>query len=201
MKQIALRYIQDRMDATADHRRIAQRAMPDTAPGDLSRFTYSSVIAAPAADVFRWHEQPGALAALTPAALVRIEEQEGGIRDGGRVTVSVGLGRARLRWSMRHYGFIDGRRFCDEQVAGPFAVWRHAHLFEPLGPSQTLYEDRIVFAVARRRALNRVAAAMLRPLLTIAFAHRHRVVRAGVGRSRLPRASRFALSSSTGTYR
>jgi lipocalin/uncharacterized protein YbjT (DUF2867 family) len=32
------------------------------------------------------------------AALVRIEEQEGGIRDGGRVTVSIGLGPARLRW-------------------------------------------------------------------------------------------------------
>jgi uncharacterized protein YbjT (DUF2867 family)/lipocalin/ligand-binding SRPBCC domain-containing protein len=162
-------------------RRIAQRAVRDTAPGDLARFTYSSVLGAPAADVFRWHEQSGALAALTPAVLVRIEEQEGGIRDGGRVTVSMGLGPARLRWSMRHYGYIDGRRFCDEQVAGPFAVWRHAHLFESLGPSQALYEDRLEFAVARRRALNRVAAAVLRPLLTMVFAHRHRIVRAAIG--------------------
>jgi hypothetical protein len=118
-------------------RRLAQRAVRNTAPADLARFTYSSVVGAPAADVFRWHEQPGALAALTPAALVRIEERDGGIRDGGRVTVSIGLGPARLRWSVRHYGYIDGRRFCDEQVAGPFAVWRHVHLFESLGPSWT----------------------------------------------------------------
>jgi uncharacterized protein YbjT (DUF2867 family)/ligand-binding SRPBCC domain-containing protein len=165
-------------------RRIARRAVGGTAPGDLPRFTYSSVVAAPTADLFRWHEQPGALAALTPAALVRIEQQEGGICDGGRVTVSIGLGRARLRWSMRHYGYADGRRFCDEQVAGPFAVWRHAHLFESLGSSQTLYEDRIEFAVTRRRALNRLAAAVLRPLLQIAFAHRHRVVRAAMGHAR-----------------
>jgi ligand-binding SRPBCC domain-containing protein len=165
-------------------RRIAQRAVRDTTPGDLSRFTYSSIVGAPAGDVFRWHEQPGALAALTPAALVRIEEQEGGIRDGGRATVSIGLGRARVRWSMRHDGYVAGRRFSDHQVAGPFAVWRHAHLVEPLGPSQTLYEDRIEFAVARDPALNRIAAAMLRPLLTIAFAHRHRVVRAAIGRAR-----------------
>ena len=182
-------------------RRIALRAVRDTAPGDLSRFAYSSIIGAPAAHVFRWHEQPGALAALTPAALVRIEQQDGGIRDGGRVTVSIGLGRARLRWSMRHYGYVDGRRFCDEQVAGPFAVWRHAHLFELLGPSQTLYEDRIVFAVTRRRALNRVAAAMLRPLLAIAFAHRHRVVRTAVGNARqrvVPRwAAALALVAAT----
>ena len=175
-------------------RRLAQRAVRDTAPGDLARFTYSSVLGAPDADVFRWHEQPGALAALTPAALVRIEERDGGIRDGGRVTVSIGLGPARLRWSMRHYGYINGRRFCDEQVAGPFAVWRHAHLFESLGPSQTLYEDRIEFAVARRLALNRLAAAVLRPLLRIAFAYRHRVVRTAVGSARPGLAPRWAAA-------
>jgi lipocalin/uncharacterized protein YbjT (DUF2867 family)/ligand-binding SRPBCC domain-containing protein len=175
-------------------RRIAQRAVQDAAPGDLSRFTYSSIMGASAADVFRWHEQPGALAALTPSGLVRIEQQEGGIRDGGRVTVSIGLGRARLRWSMRHYGYIDGRRFCDEQVSGPFAVWRHAHLFESLGSSQTLYEDRIEFAVARRRALNRLAAAVLQPLLWIAFAHRHRVVRTAIGNSRQRVAPRWATA-------
>jgi apolipoprotein D and lipocalin family protein len=149
---------------------------------------------APAADVFRWHEQTGALAALTPATLVRIEQREGGIRDGGRVTVSIGIGRARVRWSMRHYGYIDGRRFCDEQVAGPFAVWRHAHVFESLSPRQTLYEDRIEFAVWRRRALNRLAAAVLRPLLRIAFAHRHRVVRTAIGNARPRVAPRWAAA-------
>jgi uncharacterized protein YbjT (DUF2867 family)/ligand-binding SRPBCC domain-containing protein len=179
-------------------RRIAQRAVRDTAPVDLARFTYSSILGAPAADVFRWHEQPGALAALTPAALVRIERQEGGIRDGGSVTVSIGLGPARLRWSIRHYGYIDGWRFCDEQVAGPFAVWRHAHLFESLGPSQTLYEDRIEFAVARRRALNRLAAAVLRPLLRIAFAHRHRVVRTAIGNARPSTAAAQAAARDNG---
>ena len=175
-------------------RRVAQRAVRDTAPGDLSRFSYASVIGAPVADTFRWHEQPGALAALTPAALVRIDQREGGIRDGGRVTVSIGLGRARLRWSIRHYGYIDGRRFCDEQVAGPFGVWRHAHLFESLGPSRTLYEDRIEFAIGRRRALSRLAAAVLRPLLRIAFAHRHRVVRAAIGDGRQRVAPRWAAA-------
>jgi apolipoprotein D and lipocalin family protein len=126
--------------------------------------------------------------------LVRIEPQEGGIRDGGRVTVSIGLGPARLCWSMRHYGYIDGRRFCDEQVAGPFAVWRHVHLFESLGPSRTLYQDRLEFAVARRGTLNRLAAAVLRPLLRIAFAHRHRVVRAAVGSARRRLAPRWAAA-------
>ena len=127
-------------------RRIAEHAGPCLAPGHASTFTYGSIIGAPTAEVFRWHEQPGALAALKPARLVRIEQQAGGIRDGGRVTVSIGVGSLRLRWVLRHYGYIAGRRFCDEQVRGPFAVWRHTHLFEPIGSSQTLYQDRIEFA-------------------------------------------------------
>ena len=166
-------------------RRIAQHATGDAAPVRVPKFTYSSVIGAPAAEVFRWHEQPEALAALTPAALVRIEQQEGGIRDGGRVTASIGLGRARARWTIQHYGYIHDRRFCDEQLRGPFALWRHMHLFEPIGPSQTLYEDRLEFAVARSGALNRLAAAVLQPVLTLVFAHRHRIVRARVGRRRV----------------
>jgi lipocalin/uncharacterized protein YbjT (DUF2867 family)/ligand-binding SRPBCC domain-containing protein len=175
--------------------RIAQRATRDTAPSGLTKFTFSSIIGAPAAEVFRWHEQPGALAALTSTALVRIEQQEGGIRDGAHVTGSIGLGRVRARWTMRHHGYVHGRRFCDEQVRGPFAIWRHAHLFEPIGPSQTLYEDRLEFAVTHRRALNHLAASVLRPVLTLAFAHRHRIVRAGVGRARRRLAQRWAAAA------
>jgi len=172
--------------------RIAEHGGPCLAPGHASTFTSGSIIGAPTAEVFRWHEQPGALAALTPARLVRIEQQAGGIRDGGRVTVSIGVGSLRVRWVLRHYGYIAGRRFCDEQVRGPFAVWRHTHLFEPIGSSQTLYQDRIEFAVARSGPLNRLAATVLRPVLTLAFANRHRTVRAAVSSAHPKIARRWA---------
>ena len=173
-------------------RRIAEHAGPRLAPAHASTFNYGSIIGAPTAEVFRWHEQPGALAALTPARLVRIEQQAGGIRDGGRVTVSIGVGSLRVRWVLRHYGYIAGRRFCDEQVRGPFAVWRHTHLFEAIGSSQTLYRDRIEFAVARSGPLNRLAATVLRPVLTLAFANRHRTVRAAVSSAHPKIARRWA---------
>jgi lipocalin/uncharacterized protein YbjT (DUF2867 family)/ligand-binding SRPBCC domain-containing protein len=173
-------------------RRIAEHARPRVEPAHVSTFTYGSIIGAPAAEVFHWHEQPGALAALTPPRLVRIEQQEGGIRDGGRVTVSIGVGSVRVRWVLRHDDYIAGRRFCDEQVRGPFAAWRHAHVFEPIGSSQTLYQDRIEFAVSRNVTFNRIAAAVLRPVLSVAFASRHRIVRARVCRSHRGIARRWA---------
>ena len=175
-------------------RRIARHAAPIAAPARRSTLTYGSIVAAPALEVFRWHEQPDALAALAPAGLVRIENQDGGIRDGGRVTLSVGIGPARVRWVARHHGYIPGRRFCDEQVQGPFDVWRHAHLFEPVGPLQTLYEDRVEFD-AGRGMRNRVATTVIRALLTMVFAHRHRVVRARVGRARGGAARRWATAA------
>jgi apolipoprotein D and lipocalin family protein len=163
-------------------------------PQELSTFTYRSIVDAPASEVFRWHEQPQALAALTPRWLVRIEQQDGSLRDGAHVPVSIGVGCARVRWALRHYGYVAGRRFCDEQIAGPFAVWRHTHLFEPIAPARTLYGDRIDFAVSRRPIGNRLASALFRPFFTIAFAYRHRVVRAAMGSARPRVALRWAAA-------
>ena len=71
---------------------------------------------------------------LTPLRRwIQIERQEGGLRDGARITFSLGLGPVRVRWEARHYGYVDGTQFCDEQVRGPFRVWRHCHRVVPVG--------------------------------------------------------------------
>jgi apolipoprotein D and lipocalin family protein len=56
-----------------------------------------------------------------------------------------------------------------------------------------LHQDRLEFAVSHRPALNRFAAALLRPVLSLAFAQRHRIVRASVGRTS-SRALRWAAA-------
>jgi hypothetical protein len=69
-------------------------------------------------------------------------------------------------------------------------------LFVPISPLQTLYQDRVEFAVSHRAVLNRVAAAVLRPLLALAFARRHRIVRAGVvGGTTTPARQRVAAAA------
>ena len=142
-------------------------------------FCYRSIVAAPVPAVFRWHERPDAIEQLLPSRLVRIVHRSGGIRDGGRVVLEIGAGPLRVRWEARHFGYVLDRQFCDEQVSGPFAVWRHTHRVEPVG-SQTLYQDRVEYALRGGRMMNWVAGFALRPLLRLSFARRHAVVRAAV---------------------
>ena len=125
---------------------------------------------------------------LSSRRFVRIERQTGGLEDGGCVVLSVGVGPLRMRWEARHYGYIAGRQFCDEQVRGPFRTWRHTHLFEPIGMGQSLYEDRVEYAVPGGRLTQRLVAPGLRHLLTHAFAQRHRIVHtamSGASKTRL----------------
>jgi uncharacterized protein YbjT (DUF2867 family)/ligand-binding SRPBCC domain-containing protein len=162
-------------------RRIARHAGEAEGPSDRAVFTYRSVVPSRAADLFRWHERPEALMALLPLRrLVRIERRAGGLRDGGGVRLSVGVGPLRLRWEARQYGYVQGRQFCDEQVRGPFRLWRHTHRIEPIGTEQSLYEDRVEYAVAGGRLVQRLTDPLLRALLVRAFAQRHRIVRAAM---------------------
>ncbi len=134
-----------------------------------------------AADVFRWHERPEALLDLIPSRrLVRIESRTGGLENGGTIVFSIGLGPVRVRWRARHYGYIRGRQFCDEQVSGPFKLWRHTHRIEPVGTAQSLYEDRVEYAVPGGRLAQRLTEPFLRRLLARAFAQRHQIVRAAM---------------------
>lgn len=149
-----------------------------------SVFVYRSIVEAPAAAVFRWHERPDAIERLLPARLVRIAHRSGGIRDGGRVVLSIGAGALHFLWEARHFGYVEGEQFCDEQVHGPFALWRHTHRTEAIGTSQTLYEDRIEFALPGGDVINAVTGRLLQPLLRSAFARRHAVVRAQVSAAR-----------------
>jgi ligand-binding SRPBCC domain-containing protein len=153
----------------------------------VTEFVYRSVIPAPAAAVFAWHEGPQALLDLLPRSRwVRLEERSGGIRDGGLVTIGIGLGRWRLRWRARHFGYVAGRQFCDEQIAGPFARWRHTHRVEAIGTRHCVYEDRVEFAVPGGRQVNLVLAGPLTWALRRMFRARHAIVRARVVRTVVP---------------
>lgn len=100
----------------------------------MPHFETESTVPFPPEHVFAWHERPGAFERLSPPwADVRVVEREGGIRDGARVVLRVRKGPLDLTGEIRHTGYEEGRRFCDEQVKGPLSSYRHEHRFEPSG--------------------------------------------------------------------
>jgi ligand-binding SRPBCC domain-containing protein len=140
-------------------------------------FRHSSIVAAPCSRVFRWHQRPEALLDLMPLhRWVRIEHQVGGLHDGGRVTIAIGVGLFRLQWEARHFGFIQDEQFCDELLKGPFALWRHTHRFEAMGPHQTVYEDRVEYELPGGAIVNYLSAPVVLRLLARTFEWRHQVV-------------------------
>jgi ligand-binding SRPBCC domain-containing protein len=159
--------------------RLLPRAKEAAAlPPDLTVFVHRSIVPGSAADVFRWHERPDSLYELIPSRRwVRVDGRTGSLRDG-TVVFSVGAGPLRLIWEARHYGYVPGIQFCDEQVRGPFKTWRHTHRVEAVDSHRCVYEDRVEYAMRGGPLVRWLAGGLLRQLLTRAFAERHRVVHA-----------------------
>jgi ligand-binding SRPBCC domain-containing protein len=82
-----------------------------------------------------------------------------------------------IRWRSAITCWEPGRRFVDEQVRGPYALWQHTHEFEPC-PGGTLVRDVARYALPLGRLGELVAGAMVRRDLDRIFAHRHEAVAA-----------------------
>lgn len=131
----------------------------------------------PAESVFAWHERPGAFERLTPPwEHARVLERSGGLEDGGRVVLRVGA-PVGIRWVARHRDYVAGRQFTDEQVAGPFASWRHLHRFEPDGPGASVMTDRIEYALPLGAVGALGESVLIRPRLERMLAYRHELLR------------------------
>jgi uncharacterized protein len=100
---------------------------------------YSSVVNAPLAEVFAWHERPGALPRLLPPwQPLKVVQEASSLVDGRAVLQLPG----RVRWVARHSNDDPPYRFVDELVSLPLH-WRHTHTFEAVPGSATRVIDRV----------------------------------------------------------
>ena len=81
-----------------------------------------------------------------------------------------------MLWEARHYGYVRGKQFCDEQVRGPFRRWRHTHRIEAMGVNQSLYEDRIEYQLPGGSLVRRLSDRLVRHFLTSMLMRRHQLV-------------------------
>lgn len=116
------------------------------------------------------HADPRALEWLSPPGKrVRVVERPARIADGAVVVLEVAPFGVPFRWVSRIEEWRPPFGFVDVQVKGPFARWRHEHVFE-----EGALVDRVDYEVPLARAGGRlVDLAFVRPDLRRMFRFRH----------------------------
>lgn len=144
------------------------------------RFVKESVIPAPVAAVFAFHERPDALARLQPPwERTRILTPPASLEVGTRVELRTRIGPLWTTVVAEHVAYERNRRFEDVMRRGPFARWRHRHLFLP-HPQGCRLRDEVDYEPPLGW-LGRLADPLLiRPRLRRMFDYRHAVTRRAV---------------------
>lgn len=136
-----------------------------------------SAMPAPRRALFDFHASPGAFERLAPPwESIRVVERTGSIRDGDRLVMRLKKGPLSLPWEARHFGFVEGERFVDEQTRGPFASWVHTHSFEahPSGDgARSVLHDHIEYSLPGGSLGNAIGDTLARRQLLRMFAFRH----------------------------
>ena len=110
-------------------------------------FLVETPLPVPVEPALAWHRRAGAFERLTPPWVdVRIESRTGTIDPGDRVRLRVAKGPLHFDWTLDHAAPDGAAGFADVQVAGPFASWRHDHLFAPRDGACVL-TDRVRYAM------------------------------------------------------
>jgi uncharacterized protein len=147
-------------------------------------FARHTEIDAPVADVFRWHELPGAFERLTPPwEKVEVLARTGGLENGSRATLRLRVGPFRVPWVLEHRDFERGRQFRDVQISGPFARWEHTHRFDEDGRVCDM-QDRIEYALPCGPLGPVVCELFVKSELERLFIYRHRTIKHDMARHR-----------------
>ncbi len=142
-------------------------------------FRRSVRIERPAAEVFAWHERPGAFARLCPPwERVEVTRHVGGIRDGARVSLRTKVGPLWLRWEIEHRDYVEGSQFRDVLLSGPFAKWEHLHRIDPDGARACVLTDEIHYRLPLGVLGRWGGGAFVRAQLARMFEYRHAVTKA-----------------------
>jgi ligand-binding SRPBCC domain-containing protein len=127
--------------------------------------------------LWEFHRDPAALERLTPPEKkIQVVERPLDMYAGARVVLRVRQFGLWLTWISLIEVWEPETCFVDVQEKGPFACWRHEHLF-----FEGRLLDRVTYEVPLAMAGGRLADRVLvRPDLERMFVHRHRVTAAAL---------------------
>ena len=153
-------------------------------PANTRQFETTSTLPATLDAVTRFHEDPRALARLTPPPIImQLHRDDRRSLTDGEIEFTLWFGPIPFRWIARHEPGPTPHSFADRQVKGPLAYWRHEHIFREVEGGVEL-TDRIGLA-HRRNLLGVFTGLAFDGLpLRILFAYRHWRTRRALRRRR-----------------
>ena len=108
----------------------------------MPQFVHQSRFDVSPETLFAFHERDDIFHLLLPPwRKVHVVSRTGGLKAGARVEFRILLGPFYKTWVAVHTEYEHNRLFTDEQQAGPFAYWRHRHIFQPDGDGCILRDE------------------------------------------------------------
>lgn len=129
-------------------------------------------------DVFPFFADAGNLEAITPPSL-RFEivtPRPIAMRMGALIEYKLRMRGLPISWLTRIEEWVEGVRFVDMQLRGPYALWHHTHEFEPARSGGTVMRDTVRYALPGGPLGALPHAVFVRGELDRIFAHRERRV-------------------------
>jgi len=140
-------------------------------------FERSFKVNAPLPEVAAFHDDPAALAAITPPPVrVTIQRFDKPVRAGSRVIFRLGVGPFGVTWDGAIAEHVDQSYFRDVQNTGPFGAWSHTHSFTAEADG-TQVNDRVEYEPPFGLIGKLLDPLVVRPSLAYMFNYRARKTR------------------------
>ena len=141
-----------------------------------STLTFERTTTLPVAqqDALSWHGRPGAFQRLSPPwQAIDLVKPNDGIGAGATLIMKLLLGPIGLPWHALHVPTEGYEGFCDIQTKGPFAKWKHDHIFQPKSDAESILVDRVSFRLPLWPLSHPIAGWAVRKMLDRMFNYRH----------------------------
>jgi len=136
--------------------------------------------------LFTFHEDPEHLIALLDGwRYSEIVKHDGHIREGARLHIRERFGPLRIKLVFEHWMYEAPFGFAEEQVEGPFRVFRHKHEFEQTNDG-TIVRDHVTIALKWWLGGLPVTRWFVRPRLIAFFAWRQAALRRLLNEGAIP---------------
>ncbi len=125
-------------------------------------------------EALEWHARPGAFQRLSPPwQAIDLVKPNDGIEAGATLIMKLLLGPLGLPWHALHVPTEGYEGFCDIQTRGPFAKWRHDHIFTTDSDGRSILRDRVSYRLPLWPLSHPIAGWAVRKMLHRMFRYRH----------------------------